>query len=70
MRRLSSAARNDPESGHTLFPIVHRAKLKSIAMSLWTTGTISVVNESAKAFGVRVGMSTQDVATLMLAAAK
>jgi len=41
-----------------------------VGMSLWTTGTISVANESAKALGVRVGMSTQEAATLMLAAAK
>ena len=34
-----------------------------------TTGTISIANESAKALGIRVGMSTREAATLMLAAA-
>jgi hypothetical protein len=39
-------------------------------MSLWTTGTISVANETAKALGVRAGMSVQEAATIMLAATK
>jgi hypothetical protein len=41
-----------------------------VGMSLWATGTISVANKSAKALGVRAGMSTQEAATRMLGGAK
>jgi hypothetical protein len=39
-------------------------------MSVWTTGKLSVVNKTAEALGVRVGMGVQEAAQIMLAKAK
>lgn len=36
-----------------------------VALSLWTTGKISVVNKTAEALGVKVGMTTQEAAEIM-----
>lgn len=38
-----------------------------VVMSIWTTGKLSTVNDAAAALGVRVGMSAQQAAELMLA---
>ena len=40
-----------------------------IGMSTWDTGKVSVVNESAKKIGVKVGMTTKEAADVMLQAA-
>lgn len=40
-----------------------------VAMSLWTTGRISVVNKAAEALGVKVGMPAHEAADILLARA-
>jgi hypothetical protein len=41
-----------------------------VGMSIWTTGVISAANKSAKAMGIRAGMSTQEATSIMLAKAQ
>lgn len=58
------------ESGLPVATVSTDTAYIGVGMSLWQTGRISVVNKSAEALGVRVGMSTQEAASILLANAK